>query len=180
MFIKKLNFTADLNQVKEDLNTILTKTDWGLEQQIGLTYRPGATDVWKDSTGSLYDRINNIELIKETEFTEFNQETPNYLKTLLIDFSQQNNFEIGRARFMRLESKRGLTVHADTSVRYHLVICTNEYAYISHTFNSSNVAAVCYHMPCDGNFYEVDTTRQHFVYNGGRNERIHLVISPKG
>lgn len=179
MFIEKLNFTSDLEQVRKDLETILTKTSWGLENQIGLTYRPGAIDPWKDSTGSLYDRANKIELTKETDFTEFNQETPEYLTSLLEQFCKFQNIQIGRARFMRLEPKQGLTVHSDNSERYHLVIKTNKYAYIANTMKSNQIAAVCYYLPSNASFYKVDTTKEHFVYNGGSEERIHLVISPK-
>ena len=82
MFIEKLNFTVDLEQVRKDLETILEKTTWH-NNQIGLTYRPGAKDPWNDSTGSLYDRINNVELVKESEFTEFNTDTPPYLTHIL-------------------------------------------------------------------------------------------------
>jgi len=179
MFIEKLKFTADLEQVRKDLDTILIKADLGVENQIGLTYRPNATDRWKDSTGSLYDRVNNVELIKESEFTEFNNETPEYTANLLKKFSQEHGFEIGRARFMRLPPKTGLTVHADNTVRYHLVIYTNENAFIAHIMKQANISAVCFHIPANQTFYKVDTTRKHFVYNGGQHDRIHLVISPK-
>jgi hypothetical protein len=40
----------------------------------------------------------------------------------------------------------------------------------------SDVSAKCYHIPADGYFYKVDTTKDHFVYNGGWEPRIHLVI----
>ena len=176
----KLNFTADLARIRQDVDEILTKTDWGLEQQIGLTYRPGAQDKWKDSTGSLYNQDTKVELAKENDFSEFNVETPEYLTRVLHDFCAFQKIEIGRARLMRLAPKRGLSVHTDTSERYHLVIYTNPFAYISHTFNpEASVAAVSFHMPDNGYFYKVDTTREHFVYNGGKTERVHLVISPR-
>lgn len=178
MFIEKLNFTVDLEQVRKDLETILEKTTWH-NNQIGLTYRPGAKDPWNDSTGSLYDRINNIELVKESEFTEFNTNTPSYLTHILNTLCEIQNFEIGRARFMRLLPKSGLSVHSDTSERYHLVIKTNIDAFIAHTMKASGMAAICFHLPDNATFYKVDTTKKHFVYNGGSEERIHLVISPK-
>ena len=80
---------------------------------------------------------------------------------------------------MRLLPKTGLSVHSDTSERYHLVIKTNKDAFIAQTMNNIGIAAVCYHIPADTTFYKVDTTKKHFVYNGGNEERIHLVISPK-
>jgi uncharacterized RmlC-like cupin family protein len=77
---------------------------------------------------------------------------------------------------MRLMPKTGLTVHADFETRYHYVIKTNPNAFFGEKIEENEVAAVCYHMPADGHFYHVDTTRPHFVYNGSFEPRIHLVI----
>ena len=98
---------------------------------------------------------------------------------ILNELCKLQNIKIGRARFMRLLPKTGLTVHADNSERYHLVINTNKDAFIAQTMNNGGIAAVCYHIPADGYFYKVDTTKRHFVYNGGQVDRIHLVVSPK-
>lgn len=179
MFIQQLDFIADIKQIQKDLNIILTKVDWFPEQQIGLTYRKNALDPWKDSAGSLYDRKNKIELNRESDFTEFNIETPKYLTSILEKFCKFQNIELGRARFMNLVPNTGLSVHRDTSVRYHLVVKTNPHAYIGHTFNVGNVSSLCFNLPANGHFYKVDTTKEHFVYNGGSENRIHLVISPK-
>ena len=179
MFIEKLNLTADLTTVEKNLSVILNATTWGTNNQIGLTYRSGAVDVWHDSTGSLYDRLNNVELVKESEFTELNPSTPEYLTYILNELCKLQNIEIGRARFMRLLPKTGLSVHSDTSERYHLVVKTNKDAFIAQTMSNGGIAAVCYRLPADSSFYRVDTTKKHFVYNGGATERIHLVISPK-
>ncbi len=40
----------------------------------------------------------------------------------------------------------------------------------------NELSAKCYNIPADGSFYRVDTTKEHFVYNGGWEPRIHLVI----
>jgi hypothetical protein len=174
MFLKRLDVQADLDQIKLDLEYVLTKTQWGLENQIGLTHRPNPVDVWKDATGSLYDRENNIELVSEQAFTELNADFPSYTKTVL----SRLGIELGRVRYMRLAPKTGLSVHADNSVRYHIVLQTNPHAYIAHTMRGS-ISAVCYHMPADSYFYEVNTMTEHFVYNGGNTDRIHLVICPR-
>jgi hypothetical protein len=174
MFLKRLDVQADLEQINLDLNYVLTKTTWGVENQIGLTHRPNPVDMWKDATGSLYDRVNNIELVSEQAFTELNAEFPAYTKTVL----NRLGISLGRVRYMRLAPKTGLSVHADNSVRYHLVLQTNPYAYIAQTMRGP-IGAVCYHMPADTHFYKVDTTLEHFVYNGGTTDRIHMVICPR-
>lgn len=179
MFIKKLDLTADVELANQALEQVLTYTEWGIENQIGLSHRkePKA-NIWKDCIGSLYNRETGTDIANESEFTELNINTPEYIKTKLEELSLLENIKIGRVRLMRLLPKAGLTVHSDTSVRYHLVLKTNPTSYIAHTFNGGNVAALCFHIPADGYFYKVDTTKPHFVYNGGHEPRIHLVICP--
>jgi hypothetical protein len=179
MFIKKLDITTDLAITQDALDKILTMTDWGIENQIGLSHRAQPkTDTWKDCIGSLHNRETGVDLANEAEFTELNANIPKYLKSKLLELAREENFSLGRVRFMRLMPKTGLTVHADTSVRYHLVLKTNPTAYIAHVFHAGNVSGLCFHIPADGYFYKVDTTKPHFVYNGGSDPRIHLVICP--
>jgi hypothetical protein len=181
MFIKKINnIEVDLSQIVQDLNWVLTQTEWLPENQIGLVHRlTSKNNLWKDCAGSLYDKERKIELILEEEFTELNADVPNYTKKILQQLAEHENFKLGRVRYMLLEPKRGLTVHYDTSERYHLVIETNPYAYISHTVKTNSVKAMCFHLPKDGYFYCVNTKQEHFVYNGGTEPRIHLVICPR-
>jgi hypothetical protein len=179
MFIKKLNITADIALVQDDLDKILTMTDWGVENQIGLSHRAQPkTDIWKDCVGSLYDRETGVDIANEAEFTELNANIPEYLKSKLLELAREENFSLGRIRLMKLMPKTGLTAHNDSSHRYHLVLNTNPAAYIAQTVGIGEVRAVCFHIPNDGHFYKVDTTKTHFVYNGGLVPRIHLVICP--
>jgi len=179
MFIEKLNLKVDTDQVQSDLAAILNLTDW-TGNQIGLIHRVlPKTDIWKDCIGSLYDREKGIELVTESEFTELNKQIPEYLKNILEQLANIENIKLGRVRFMRLLPNRGLSVHKDTSVRYHLVLETNQYSYIAQGLDQSGIRAVCHHIPADGYFYKVDTTKEHFVYNGGKTDRIHLVICPR-
>lgn len=179
MFVTKINFLANLEQARQDLTDVLSKTEWGVENQIGLVHRPDSIfDLWKDCVGSLYNRETDEELFKETEFTELNNDVPEYTRKTLLDLADSCNFKLGRVRYMRLMPKTGLTVHEDTSERYHLVLETNPYSYIVQVIPDSSIAGVCYRMPSDSYFYRVDTTKPHFVYNGGTTPRIHLVICP--
>jgi hypothetical protein len=179
MFVKKLSLTADLEKMKQDLDFVLTKTEWGLENQIGLAYRKGATNLWKDCVGSLWDRENDIELVKEEEFTEINPEAPAYTMLKLKELAVSEGFKLGRIRYMRLMPKTGLTVHTDSSVIYHYVLDTNVHSYIYHTTqNTGSIKTVGYHLPNDGCFYKVDTKIFHYVYNAGKTPRVHLVICP--
>ena len=175
MFIKKLELTAASDLICTSLDTVLTMTRWGSENQIGLTYRKNSQNPWKDCVGSLYDRETGLDVANEQDFTELNPNIPDYVKSKLHELAMLENIQLGRIRFMRLMPKTGLSVHADSSVRYHFVLKTNPHAYIAHTFQAG---ALCFHIPADDAFYKVDTTKHHFVYNGGHEPRIHLVVCP--
>jgi hypothetical protein len=178
MFIKKLDFTANLAQVNLDLDEILTKTDWLPGNQVGLNYRKNTDqDLWKDASGGSMNRVTKERYFHEQDFSEFNPAVPTYTKNLLENFAKSQNFMLGRVRFMRLIPNTGLSLHDDETVRYHLVIKTNPAAYVAKgSFTVST--AICYHVPADGHFYTVDTRSPHFVYNAGMTDRIHLVICP--
>lgn len=182
MFIKKTNHKSNINTIKENLSTILKFASWEPMNQIGLNHRPGAVNPWLDAAGSLYDRKKELQLASETEFTIWNSNCPDYVKNEILILSQKENFTLGRARFMRLKPKTGLSVHKDSEYRYHLVIDTNPFSYICHQHMQKTVLSeipiqnLCYRIPCDGSWYYVDTTQTHYVYNGGDTDRIHLVV----
>jgi hypothetical protein len=179
--IEKLDFKVDMVSVLTDIDTIVKMSPWDEDHQIGLTHRPEATDLWKDAVGSLYTNDGKSTGVSEHEFSELNAQLPETFRTLLLNFAQSQNIKLGRVRIMRALSKRGLTVHRDTSVRYHLVLKTNIDSFFGFRDlkQTNGVAAHCYHMPADSHFYKVDTTKFHFIYNGGKTERIHLVIVPR-
>jgi len=183
-FITKTNFSVNLDQVKEDLNSLLSVQTWPEidfhkklpGNQLGITYRPNAEDIWLDASGSLYDKNTHQFTGKESDFTEWNEHLSSYTKSIIEQLAEHENTKFGRIRFMRLMPKTGLSVHPDFEQRYHLALETNKYAYFGEHVGSPEISAKCYHIPADGYFYKVDTTREHFVYNGGWEPRIHLVI----
>lgn len=170
-FLQRTDVSVDLNQVLEDLNSILSIYPWPTGNQIGLKHRPTATDVWLDAHGSL-----NKSGAKESEFTEWNPNCPVYLKTVIEQLEARYNFKSNRVRLMKLPPKKGLTVHYDTERRYHLVLKTSPFAYMFEVNTETNTPLGT-HMPADGYFYLVDTRKVHFVYNGSAEDRIHLVIN---
>jgi len=178
--IEKLDFKVNLQDVLNDVDTIVKMSPWDEDNQIGLTHRPGAIHLWKDAVGSLYSQDKVDKIADESEFTEINHLLPESFKKMLLDFAESEKIKLGRVRLMRLLSRRGLSVHRDTSVRYHLVLKTNIDSFFGFRDlkRTNGIDANCYHLPADGHFYKVDTTKFHFVYNGGKTERIHLVLVP--
>lgn len=173
-FIEKTTIQLDHGLMWQDFLQVTNLYNWPMTNQIGLRHRPGATDSWQDGVGSLYDHESEEHKAVESDFTVWNEHTPEYTKQQIIKLSAEFNFTVGRVRYMRLMPKAGLTVHADTEIRFHYVLETNPYSYVCSHNTSGH--AMCYHLPANGFFYQVDTTRPHFVYNGGKAERIHLVI----
>lgn len=186
-FITKTAFEVDLNMMLSDLNHIESQVAWPAQRfiedgrdyhanQIGLTHRPGSKLPWYDANGSLYDTGKKIFLAKEQDFTEWNP-VGEYTKTVITEFKQKYFLKLGRIRYMKLLPKTGLSIHPDAEVRYHLALKTSPKALFLDCTQDGDIMAKGYHIPADGYFYKVDTTRDHTVFNGGWEPRIHLVIS---
>jgi hypothetical protein len=186
MFIKKIDFFADLQKMRDDLNELIKIKNWPDRQvidgkiipanQLGLTYRIGAKDPWIDASGSLYDKELNIVISKESDFSCWNDLPSEYTKDIIELLAEKEKTKFGRIRYMRSMPKTGLSIHSDFEKRYHYVLDTNPDALFGEKVDENEVVAKCYHIPADGYFYKVDTTKPHFVYNGGWSPRIHLVI----
>lgn len=171
-FITKLDLSVDLDKVLSDLDFITELCPWVKSNQIGLRHRPGENP-WTDAHGGLIDKSTGIRRAYEKDFTEWNPLIPIYLKGCLEQLKDHCKINLGRIRIMRLLPNRGLSVHNDNEVRFHLVLKTNLKSYF---FEVNDNTPVGYHIPADSHFYMVDTRKTHFVYNGGDSERIHLVV----
>jgi hypothetical protein len=174
-FIKKIEGTVDLDQIRSDLQRMLSMTSWESNNQIGLRHRINASDQWKDCTGWIYDTVAKKTLAVESDFDQWNDQCPDYTRGVLKNLSSTLGVKWGRVRFMRLMPKTGLTMHKDDGYRYHLAIDTNLNAIFGECFEKSSIRSICYHLPSDGHWYRVHTAKEHFVFNGGWTPRIHLV-----
>jgi hypothetical protein len=179
MMINKTNITVDLEQMRKDLEHVLTLQKWPSppplsklpHNQICLNHKEGSTDPWLEGAGSL--KNSGLE---ESDFNTYHKDLPEYTRTVLENLAQKEGVKFGRVRYMRLPSKSGLSVHYDDEQRYHLVLQTNRFAMFGHVYEGDDELGKIYHIPADATFYKVDTTLTHFVYNGGWEDRIHLVI----
>ena len=108
----------------------------------------------------------------ELEYKSFNKK---FLKTIFHDIFlsviEKCPLEIGRVRLMRLNSKSCYSVHEDPGLRLHLPIITNPDCFFC--FESQGF----HYLPAKGRLYCTNTLLRHTVVNGGKSERIHLVIS---
>jgi hypothetical protein len=197
-FIKQIDVFANPKLMIDDMNHIINSFGWPLKKgpcgdmipsnQISLRHRQGALNPWSDSNGPLegghIDTPRPGQAIlssgmagKEIDFAFYPEGMPEFTKNKLEELSEKEGVKFGRIRYMRLMPKTGFAVHADNEPRYHFVMVTNPCAYFGEAVPKGDIVAQCHHMPVDGYFYKVDTTRPHFVYNGGYEPRIHLVIN---
>ena len=115
-------------------------------------------------------------IIKKYSF--WNEACPLYTQMVIESLSEYIGFKVHRARYLMLLPGLGLPIHTDSTVRYHFPLVTNPkciFGTVSSidTFENPQIE----HMPINDYFYQVDTTKPHFVFNAGKTPRIHLVIS---
>tara|TARA_B110000014_G_C19941033_1_gene486869 strand:- start:35 stop:625 length:591 start_codon:yes stop_codon:yes gene_type:complete len=117
-----------------------------------------------DSTGKeiLRDNILNenlyTEFIKEYEKTYFHE----VYKTL------SSRFKLGRVRILLKEPRSTLSWHRDPEPRLHVPIITNPGCLMV-------IENVAKHLPADGSVYITNNVKYHNAFNGGEEDRIHLV-----
>jgi len=79
----------------------------------------------------------------------------------------------GRARLQIMKPDSLLTLHRDFEKRYHLAIITDPACLFLDAEENQT-----YHVPADGYFYKIDTTKLHTAFNASNNcDRLHLVVS---
>ena len=78
------------------------------------------------------------------------------------------NFKLGRIRILLKEPRSTLSWHRDPEPRLHIPIITNPGCLMV----IDNVAK---HMPADGSVWITNNTKYHNAFNGGEENRIHLV-----
>ena len=78
------------------------------------------------------------------------------------------NFKLGRVRILLKEPRSTLSWHRDPEPRLHIPIITNPGCKMV-------IEDVAKHMPADGSVTITNNTKYHNFFNGGEQERIHLV-----
>ena len=104
MIIKKTDFSVDASKALEDLNFLLRNKIWWPEEtvtsnkpqnQISLRHRANSTDnLWLDGIGSLVDRDTGNIFAKESDFTVWNQDLPEYTKQILEELMQREGVNL--------------------------------------------------------------------------------------
>ena len=172
----------DLKKLKNALNEVLKirgfDTSLGIPHfaAIPLTQIPGdpssiegnkARGVYwtkPDSTGVEVTRDVQIEESKYTEFLGDFKHT--YFKEVFDELKKY--YKLGRVRLLLKEPRSTLSWHRDPEPRLHVPIITNPGCIMV----IDNVAK---HMPADGSVWITNNTKYHNAFNGGEENRVHLV-----
>ena len=179
---QKQNIKFDILKLQEAYRQIITTRkfdDGGGISHFGaicLTRKPGDPESVKgskargiywtkpDKSGAEVSRDIKID---ESEYSEFIPDYENtYFKEVFDVISSK--YKLGRVRILLKEPRSTLSWHRDPEPRLHIPIITNPGCLMV----IDNVAK---HMPADGSVWITNNTKYHNAFNGGEENRIHLV-----
>jgi hypothetical protein len=179
----KLPISFDIKKLQSATNELFTKVAWKQYTVKGLCMTqipgdPSSADgdklrglFWTkpDSTGKEVQRENDIDESHYTEFVEDFKGT--YFEEVYNELSK--HYKLGRVRLLLLEPRTSLSWHRDPEPRIHIPVFTNPGAHLV-------IADRLKHLPADGSIWFTDTRNYHTVFNGGEENRIHLVATYLG
>ena len=117
-----------------------------------------------DHTGKESSRDKKID---ESSYTEFVKDFENtYFKEVYE--SLKKKFKLGRIRILLKEPRSTLSWHRDPEPRLHVPIITNPGCMMV-------IENVAKHLPADGSAYITNNIKYHNAFNGGEENRVHLV-----
>ena len=117
-----------------------------------------------DHTGNESSRD---KMINESAYTEFVKDfEKTYFKKVYDELSKR--FKLGRVRILLKEPRSTLSWHRDPEPRLHIPIITNPGCIMV-------IENVAKHLPADGSVYITNNLKYHNAFNGGEENRVHLV-----
>ena len=117
-----------------------------------------------DHTGKEVLRDKNLD---ESQYTEFvNDFEHTYFKEVYETL--KTKFKLGRVRILLKEPRSTLSWHRDPEPRLHIPLITNPGCMMV-------IENVAKHLPADGSVYVTNNMKYHNAFNGGEENRVHLV-----
>ena len=179
---QKQNIKFDILKLRDSLDQILKikgfDTSLGIPHfaAIPLTQIPGDPDSVKgnkargvywtkpDSSGQEVSRDVKID---ESQYTEFIKEFEHtYFKEVFDELKK--HYKLGRVRLLLKEPRSTLSWHRDPEPRLHIPIHTNPGCLMV-------IDKAAQHMPADGGVWITNNVKYHNAFNGGEENRVHLV-----
>jgi len=178
---QKQNIKFDITRLKQSYKEIIKKKkfeDAGVSNfgAISLTQIPGDPESIKGSNarGVFWTKpdqsgkeVSRDVIINEESYSEFIKEYENtYFKEVYDILSSQ--YKLGRVRILLKQPRSTLSWHRDPEPRLHIPIITNPGCIMV-------IDEIAQHMPADGSVWITNNTKYHNAFNGGEEDRIHLV-----
>ena len=181
-FCKVKDFKFDILKLREALKQVLSRKEY--DDAVGTKYIAGISlnqipedpdsikgenvkgIYWTkpDSSGKEAKRAKRIDETKYTEFVKDLEDT--YFKEVYDILSKK--FKLGRVRILLKEPRSTLSWHRDPEPRLHIPIITNPGCIMV-------IEEVAKHLPADGSAWLTNNMKYHNFFNGGEEDRIHLV-----
>ena len=143
---------------------------------ISLTQIPGKPDSTKghkargifwtkpNQSGKEVSRDVDIEESAYSEFIKDYEHT--YFKEVYDIISSR--YKLGRVRILLKQPRSTLSWHRDPEPRLHIPIITNPGSIMV-------IDSIAKHLPADGSVWITNNTKYHNAFNGGEEDRVHLV-----
>jgi hypothetical protein len=171
----------DINRLRADLDKILKKREFtspGVSNfgAISVNQIPNDTNSIKgNNTRGIYWTIpdeKGVEVSRDVQIDEskYTQLVPEFENTYFKEVYEtlKKKFKLGRVRLLLKEPRSVLSWHKDPEPRLHIPIITN----LGCSMVIENVAK---HLPADGQVTITNNTKYHNFFNGGEQNRVHLV-----
>jgi len=178
--VKDLKF--DTKKLQEALSQVLKiknyDTAGGVKNfgAICLNQIPGRPDstIGNNARGVYWTKPNQTgkeiardKMIDEKSYTEFVKDFEHtYFKEVYEALSKK--FKLGRVRILLKEPRSTLSWHRDPEPRLHIPIITNPGCIMV-------IENVAKHLPANGSVYITNNLKYHNAFNGGEENRVHLV-----
>jgi hypothetical protein len=180
-FYKVPNVTLNIKKLRADLENVLKLKKFntlgiknfgaisinripGDEESIKGHKVRGAYWTFPDESGK---EAKRDEAINESKYSEIVPEFKNTYFEEVYDLLKKK-FKLGRVRILLKEPRSTLSWHRDPEPRLHVPIITNPGCKMV-------IEDVAKHMPADGSVTITNNTKYHNFFNGGEQDRIHLV-----
>ena len=180
-FYKVPNIKFDIKKLRSDLDKVLKLKKFntlGIKNfgAISINRIPGDEESIKghkvrgtywtfpDESGK---EAKRDEAIDESKYLEIVPEFKNTYFEEVYDLLKKK-FKLGRVRILLKEPRSTLSWHRDPEPRLHVPIITNPGCKMV-------IEDVAKHMPADGSVTITNNTKYHNFFNGGEQDRIHLV-----
>jgi len=181
-FYKVEDLKFDILKLRKALKQVLSRKEYddavGTKYIAGISLNqiPGDPDSIKgenvkgiywtkpDSSGKEAVRAKRIDETKYTEFVKDLEDT--YFKEVYDILSKK--FKLGRVRILLKEPRSTLSWHRDPEPRLHIPIITNPGCIMV-------IEEIAKHLPADGSAWITNNMKYHNFFNGGEEDRIHLV-----